>query len=63
MPGIPVVITDKYGIPVRQVDSGAPVMTVAANGMGIPVVLSDRGAPFVVEASPEPAARLLIKRN
>lgn len=51
MPGIPVVITDKYGIPVRQVTSGAPLMTVATNGRGIPIVLSNRGMAFVVEGA------------
>ncbi len=54
MSGIPVVVTDKFGIPVRQVESGAPVMTVAANGLGIPIVLADRGAPFIVEGLTPP---------
>lgn len=55
MPGIPVVIASNgLGIPVKQVDSGAPVMTVAANGLGAPIVLSDRGTPFVVEGGVVP---------
>jgi hypothetical protein len=50
MSGIPVVISENgFGLPVRQVDSGAPVMTVADNGFGMPIVLSDRGAPYVVQ--------------
>lgn len=55
MPGIPVVITDKFGIPVRQVTSGAPLMTVAANGRGVPIVLSATGMAFVVEGATPPA--------
>jgi lysophospholipase L1-like esterase len=50
MSGIPVVISENgFGLPVRQVDSGAPVMTVADNGFGMPIVLSDLGAPYVVQ--------------
>lgn len=50
MPGIPVVIaTNGRGIPVRQVTSKAPVMTVATNGKGIPIVLSAKGVPFVIQ--------------
>ena len=56
MSGAPVVIaTNGYGMAVRPVDSGAPVLTVAENGFGMPIVISDLGAPFVVEGlwSPE----------
>ena len=50
MSGAPVVIaTNGYGMAVRPVDSGAPVLTVAENGFGMPIVISDLGAPFVVE--------------
>lgn len=60
MSGIPVVISSHGGIPVRQVTSGAPVMTVATNGFGIPIVLSTRGLPFVVEGlTPEPGNAVL----
>lgn len=48
MSGIPVVISN-HGIPVRAVERGAPLMTVATNGSGIPIRISDRGTPFVVE--------------
>lgn len=48
MSGIPVVVVPKGGIPVRSVDGGAPVMTIADNGMGIPITYSNNGAPFVV---------------
>lgn len=49
MPGIPVVISDSFGIPVKQVTENAPVMTVSPYGLGIPIVLSDWGAPFIVQ--------------
>lgn len=48
MPGPPVTIIDAGGIPVRQVESGAPVLTAVASG-GTGITLSDRGFPFVVE--------------
>lgn len=47
MSGIPVVISDN-GIPVRPVERGAPVMTVAAQG-GLPIRISDLGVPFIVQ--------------
>lgn len=62
--GVPVVISETgFGIPVRAVESGAPVLTVAANGFGVPVVLTDRGAPFVVEggAPPAPMATIIAR--
>lgn len=58
MSGAPVVIaTNGYGMAVRPVDSGAPVLTVAENGFGMPIVISDLGAPFVVEGL-EPSSYL-----
>ena len=53
--GIPVVIAAKGGIPVVPVESKAPLMTVAANGLGIPVTLTDakKGAPFIIQGLPE----------
>ena len=55
MSGAPVVIaTNGYGMTVRPVDSGAPVITVAENGFGTPIVISDLGAPFVVEGLTPP---------
>lgn len=56
MSGIPVVIVEEGGIPVVPVESRAPVMTVAENGLGIPVTLTDakKGAPFIIEGLPEP---------
>lgn len=54
MPGFPVVITEN-GSPFVAVDSGAPVATVAVNGLGIPITLVDSGAPpLVVEGLPDP---------
>lgn len=52
MKGIPVVIVEKGGFPVKAVTSRAPVMTVVDNGKGAPVVLSDSGAPFIVQNLP-----------
>lgn len=61
MPGIPVVIASNgRGIPVKQVESGAPVMTVAANGLGTPIVFSDRGTPFIVEGGVDPISPILM---
>lgn len=60
MSGAPVVIaTNGYGMAVRPVDSGSPVLTVAENGFGMPIVISDLGAPFVVEGL-EPSNRILM---
>src|SRR3546814_1703658 len=47
MPGFPVVITDNAA-PCVAVDSGAPVATVATNGLGVPITLVDAGAPPLV---------------
>lgn len=49
MPGAPVVISEKYGVPVRPVDRDAPVLTVAENRLGTPIVITENGAPFIVE--------------
>lgn len=54
MSGVPVVVVDKGGFPVRQVDSDAPLLTVASNGLGAPITFSDNGAPFVVEGISPP---------
>lgn len=52
MSGVPVVIADR-GFPVRPVESGAPLLTVATNGFGAPIVIDEvRGTPFVVEGLP-----------
>ena len=53
---IPVTIaTNGIGLPVRQVDGGAPVMQVT-DGLGIPIVLSDLGAvPIVCARHPADA--------
>lgn len=51
---IPVTISaNGFGLPVRQVTSGAPTMQVT-DGLGIPIVLSDLGVPFVVLGAGEP---------
>ena len=61
MSGAPVVIaTNGYGMAVRPVDSGAPVLTVAENGFGMPIVISDLGVPFVVEGLEPYGPELLV---
>lgn len=54
MTGIPVVVVDKGGIPVKKVDERAPVMKVAGNGFGVPITYSDLGAPFIVNGDTPP---------
>lgn len=57
MTGFPVVIaTNGLGIPVRPVETNAPVMQVTDNGLGVPIVISELGAPFIVTGytPPEP---------
>lgn len=49
MPSAPVIISEKYGVPVRPVDKDAPVLTVAENRLGTPIVIAENGAPFIVE--------------
>lgn len=61
--GVPVVIAENgRGFPVRPVESGAPVLTVAASGLGVPIIVSERGAPFVVEGLYDPDALALFAR-
>lgn len=55
MSGQPVVVTEDDGFPVKPVDSDAPVLTVAANGMGAPITIDEEdGAPFIVEGYTPP---------
>lgn len=55
MSGIPVVIDEKNGFPVKPVADEAPLMTVSENGRGFPIKIDEvRGAPFVVQGL-EPA--------
>lgn len=54
MSGIPVVIVEKGGMPVTSVVTGAPVMTVAANGWGIPITLTENAAPFIIDGGVPP---------
>lgn len=49
--GFPVVIVESGGLPVTQVESRAPLMTVATNGRGIPVTLTDNAAPFIIQGA------------
>lgn len=65
--GFPVVISE-FGTPVIPVDEGAPVASVAENGMGTPITIVDSGAPqatpMVVEGLPDftPEALALFAR-
>lgn len=54
MRGIPVVIVESGGVPIRPAEARGPVMTVAENGAGMPITLTDRGAPFIVQGLDEP---------
>lgn len=56
MAGIPVVIVESGGVPVKPVDANHPVMIVAENDKGLPITISENGAPFIVDGyvPPEP---------
>lgn len=56
--GVPVIVVEKGGIPVRSVDAGAPLLSVSENGLGVAVTLSALGAPFVIDSPNTPAKRL-----
>lgn len=54
MAGFPVVVVEDFGIPVVSVPEGAPLATVATNGLGTPIVLvEENGTPLVIEGLPE----------
>lgn len=50
--GVPVVIVPSGGVPVTQVASGAPMLTVSDAGRGVPITLAANAAPFVIEGGP-----------
>jgi hypothetical protein len=53
--GIPVVISENgRGFPVKPVAEGAPLLTVAGNGIGTPVVINELGTPFVLDGMTPP---------
>lgn len=52
--GIPVVIIENGGTPVRPVEAGFPLMTVADNDIGLPITISDLGSPFIVQGYEPP---------
>ncbi len=55
MSGFPVVVVPSGGAPFVAVESGAPVATVADNGLGTPITLVASGAPpLVIEGLPTP---------
>lgn len=59
--GFPVVIAESgKGFPVRPVESGYPLMTIATNGKGAPIVISDLGAPFIVQGYEPPVEGLAL---
>lgn len=47
--GIPVIIVESGGVPVRPVEANYPLMSQATNGQAMPITISDFGAPFVIE--------------
>lgn len=46
--GVTVVIVPSGGVPVTQVASGAPLLTVSDTGRGVPITLAANAAPFVI---------------
>lgn len=53
MPGPSVVIVDSGGLPVTEVEAGAPVFTEVETG-GIAVTITEGATPVVIERLPEP---------
>lgn len=53
MPGPAIVIVESGGIPVTEVDSGAPVLTEVETG-GIAVTLTEGATPVIIEHLPTP---------
>lgn len=51
MSGHPIVIVESGGVPVTEVDSGAPVFTEVATG-GIPVTIVEGATPVIIEHLP-----------
>ncbi len=47
--GAPVTIVESGGFPVKAVESNAPLLTIAGDGLGSPITISDLGAPFIVQ--------------
>ncbi len=53
MPGPAIVIVESGGIPVTEVESGAPVLTEVETG-GIAVTLTEGAIPVIIEHLPTP---------
>lgn len=53
MSGPPIVIVESGGVPVTEVEGGAPVFTEVATG-GIPVTIVEGATPVIIERLPEP---------
>lgn len=53
MPGPAIVIVESGGIPVTEVESGAPVLTEVETG-GIAVTLTEGATPVIIEHLPTP---------
>lgn len=53
MPGPAIVIVESGGLPVTEVESGAPVFTEVATG-GIAVTLTEGATPVIIEHLPTP---------
>ena len=51
--GFPVILVESGGVPVVNVGSGAPVATVATNGLGLKITLvTKNGIPLIVQGAP-----------
>lgn len=52
MPGPPVIIVESGGIPITEVEEGAPVLTEVA-ALGVAVTITEDATPFIIERIPE----------
>lgn len=52
MPGPAIVIVETGGLPVTEVDDGAPVFTEVETG-GIAVTITEGATPVIIERIPE----------
>lgn len=63
--GVPVVVVGSGGFPITPVVSGAPLLSIAQNGVGTPVTITENAAPFILEGAvppPQPGPLEVIVR-
>lgn len=53
MSGPPIVIVESGGVPMTEVEGGAPLFTQVETG-GVPVTLVEGATPVMIERLPEP---------